>query len=227
MMTHVIPDVTHLQQTIGVNHSSTAQRLMRSPQWILGICLTTSVVLNILLAGRLSELRPRQGLFSELHVGATVPPITGTTADGQQTTIVYEGTGRPTILYVFRPQCIWCARNINNVRALVATKGDEDRFIGLSLSEDGLTTYLASHQLTIPVVTHLSLETIKAYSLGATPQTIVVSPHGQVVRNWPGAWTGKQKADVEGVFHVTLPGLDWTASTPSAQGQPAVTEKSP
>jgi hypothetical protein len=50
-------------------------------------------------------------------------------------------------------------------------------------------------------------ETLKAYKLRSTPQTIVVSPEGKVLQNWVGAYVGGQKSQVEAFFHVSLPGL--------------------
>jgi len=43
--------------------------------------------------------------------------------------------------------------------------------------------------------------------MDCTPQTIVVSPEGQVVENWTGAYTEEQQKQVEQYFGITLPGL--------------------
>jgi len=57
------------------------------------------------------------------------------------------------------------------------------------------------------VYTDLSDDTKKAYKMGGTPQTIVVSSDGQVLQNWNGAYTGEQQKQVEEFFGITLPGL--------------------
>jgi hypothetical protein len=46
-----------------------------------------------------------------------------------------------------------------------------------------------------------------AYKLGGTPETLVVSTDGKIMKRWRGAWTGDSKAEIEGFFHCSLPGL--------------------
>jgi len=99
---------------------------------------------------------------------------------------------------------------MDNFKELVARTGTDYRFVGLSLSKEGLSEYVASHELTIPIYTGLSNETKKSYKLGGTPQTIVVSPEGKVLQDWVGAYSGDQKSQVEAFFHATLPGITAT-----------------
>ena len=75
------------------------------------------------------------------------------------------------------------------------------------LSKDGLGEYLTVSHLDIPTYSDLSKETITAYKLGGTPQPLVVSPEGKVLKNWKGAYTGGQESEVESFFQVKLPGL--------------------
>ena len=119
----------------------------------------------------------------------------------------YVNTDRPTVLYVFTPPCHWCERNMDNIKELVARKGDEFRFIGISLAKEGLPDYVAKNGLAMPVFTELSDETKKAYGIGSTPHTIVVSPEGKVLQSWTGAYTGDKQKQVEGFFGIQLPGL--------------------
>jgi peroxiredoxin len=143
----------------------------------------------------------------ELKIGTTVPPIPAKGLDGQQEVISYQGANQPTVLYVFTPPCSWCARNMDNFKALLDKGSSQYRFIGLSLSEEGLTEYVRKNDLKLSVYSSLSTGTADAYKLSGTPQTIVVSPEGHVLQNWMGAYVGEQKAQVEAFFHVTLPGI--------------------
>ncbi len=43
--------------------------------------------------------------------------------------------------------------------------------------------------------------------LGPTPQTIVISPQGKVLKSWVGAYHDKTQREVETEFGVLLPGL--------------------
>lgn len=59
----------------------------------------------------------------------------------------------------------------------------------------------------MPVYKDLTELSKLTYKLGATPQTIVVSPEGKVIKNWMGAYSGDKAREVEEYFNVRLPGL--------------------
>jgi peroxiredoxin len=102
---------------------------------------------------------------------------------------------------------VWCARNLDNLKTPADQKGEDYRFIGISLSKEGLEKYVAEHQLTFPIYTDISKEAGEAYKMGGTPQTVVISPQGKVLQNWPGAYAGDQKSQVEKYFDLRLPGI--------------------
>jgi peroxiredoxin len=174
------------------------------------VLLLLSVSLNVVLARRLWSVAHLQSIRATerlLKVGTAVPPIAVKGLDGQQEVISYQGTNQPTVLYVFTPPCSWCARNVDNFKTLLEKGSSQYRFIGLSLSEEGLAEYVRKNELRLPVYSSLSTETGEAYKLSGTPQTIVVSPEGRVLQSWMGAYVGEQKSQVEAFFHVTLPGV--------------------
>ncbi len=156
--------------------------------------LSASVLINV-------------GLAHRLPPGTDVPSFRAVDLRGQPRTIVYNNESKPTVLYVLTPACSWCARNMDNFKALVDQENSQYRFIAVSLSRHGLAEYVAKNDLNLPVYTDLSAETQKAYKLGGTPQTIVVSPEGRLLQNWGGAYVGDQKAQVEAFFNIKLPGL--------------------
>lgn len=174
------------------------------------LLLLASVSLNVVLASKLRAFRQFQSDKTAerlLKVGVTVPPIAAKLLSGEQQVISYLGTNQPTVLYIFTPPCVWCVRNVDNFKALLDKERDKYHFIGLSLSERALAEYVAKNDLKLPVYSGLSPETVKAYKLGSTPQTIVISPEGKVLQDWVGAYMGDQKSQVETFFHVSLPGL--------------------
>jgi hypothetical protein len=178
---------------------------------VLTAALTLSVVMNVLLAHKVrSLLEAKSGAVAQrlLKVGEAVPPIEARLLGGNdQELLSYQGTNEPTVLYIFTPPCIWCARNMDNLKTLLDKERDHYRFIGLSLSEQGLEEYVGKNDMRIPVYSGLSPETVKTYKLRSTPQTIVISPEGKVLQDWAGAYVGDQKSQVEAFFHVSLPGL--------------------
>lgn len=177
--------------------------------------LLGSVAINVALAHRLREFNHLLGKTSEqaLQPGTRVAPFEAVDVQGQTQTIAYSNVAKPTVLYIFTPPCSWCARNMNNFKELVAQREGEYRFIGLSLSKEDLPGYVAKNELRIPIYSGLSREMQKAYKLGGTPQTIVVSPEGRILQDWVGAYVGGQKSQVEGFFRISLPGLTEAAES--------------
>jgi len=177
--------------------------------FLLGV-LMVSLSLNVYLGWKVKRSRspsvaPQKTV--KLLPGMAVQPITAAGLNGKQETIAYSANGKPTVIYVFTPTCPWCERNSGNINTLVALKGESFRFIGLSLDDQGLPNYVESHHLTFPVYTNLKSESIEMLGLGSTPQTIVVSAEGRVIKNWVGAFGVGVKPQVEELFNVQLPGL--------------------
>jgi hypothetical protein len=133
-----------------------------------------------------------------------IPPLEVNNLKDERETVSYSDIGLPTVIYVFSPDCAWCERNLPNIRALSARK-DSFRFIGISLAEGRLKEYLEARKLEFPVYTNILPDTMLALGLGATPQTIVVSPNGKVLKNWVGAYIGQVRSEVESYFGVALP----------------------
>jgi peroxiredoxin len=174
------------------------------------LLLLASVSLNVILASKVHSFRHVQSTKAAerlVKIGSIAPPIVAKRWDGQREIISYKSTNEPTVLYIFTPPCIWCARNMENLKTLLDKERGHYRFIGLSLSEETLAEYVAKNNLRLPVYSGLSAETLKAYRLGSTPQTIVISPEGKVLQDWGGAYVGQQKSEIEAFFHVTLPGI--------------------
>ena len=61
-----------------------------------------------------------------------------------------------------------------------------------------------SHSMNFPVYDDLTPAAIATYHLGSTPETIVVSPAGRVLKSWSGAFVGDTKNSVERFFGLTF-----------------------
>ena len=185
-------------------------RTLRRVVWAMTLILGASLALNLALAwrvNRLSGTARAAALITPVEAGATVPPARLRDMGGEQALVSYDKIERPVVLYVFTPQCSWCARNLANFQSLVSQRRDSYQFIGLSLDDKGLKEYVARHGLDLPVYLDPAEETRLQYGLGNTPQTIVISPGGKVARTWVGAYAGEKQAEVEKFFGVKLPGL--------------------
>jgi peroxiredoxin len=188
-------------------------RYVRVGATLLILSLFMNVVLaQALRAERKESNRLRVGLLrikaaSGLNVGTAVPPLVGEDASGTILRVTYE-TGLPTLLYIFSPTCGWCERNINNVKALGQQLSRSHRVLGVTISPVPLESRLKeSRSLGFPVLFEISPETVEAYKLGGTPQTLLISSQGVVLENWKGAYTSGLKRRLEAHFGVSLPGL--------------------
>jgi Redoxin len=177
---------------------------------ILTVLLIASVGINVLLAQKVRQLRNAILVLKsegQLDVGSLVPAIKAKDVEGNPVTVSYSEGGLPTVVYVLSPQCGWCARNVENIKALAQGARGKYRFVALSLSDDKLKENVLNHDLGFPVYSGLSGDARAAYKLGGTPQTIVVSAGGRVQKSWTGAYTEQLQREVEDYFEVKLPGL--------------------
>ena len=141
-------------------------------------------------------------------VGARLISLSVKDIEGRSKYLAIDTAAAPLFIYVFRPTCGWCAKNLANIKALDGSlrSSNKGQVIGLSLDDQGLKTYIQSAQLPFPVYTDLASADIARLGLGGTPQTIVVS-HGTVVHNWRGAYSGALLKEIDSTLGMTLPGL--------------------
>lgn len=180
------------------------------------LTLMCSLVINLLLGLRVSRLSHKIELLqfgNDLRIGAMVPSIEGRLLGAGPGILDFSKSEVPTLLYVFRPDCTWCKKNLSNLRALIAASGSRYRIVGLSLpSAASLSSYLQMTQLRFPVYTEVAQASIEAYHLGATPETILVSPESKVLGVWIGAYQGPLLKDVENHVGIRLQECCQTAS---------------
>lgn len=178
----------------------------------LSLCalLLISVLLNLVLARRVKFLNEAIALVKSeqsIDEGEMAPPIAAHDLDGRATVIRFNSVSIPTLVYVFTPPCSWCTRNLVAIKTLAQNLKGRYRVVGISLSSDGLQKYVTDSELDFPVYGDISVEARSAYHLGGTPDTIVVSTDGRVLKHWQGAYVGSTKQDIEAYFNVHLPSI--------------------
>lgn len=184
-----------------------------SPFKLVVVLAPCSVAVNVMQSRRIAALESAiQVLKSDrsLRPGMAMPALTAFNLKGQFEVIPMAGRDKPTIVYVFAPECKWCSRNAPNIGALYRAVAGKYEMIGLSLSagnDRNPTTSMAANGIEFPVYVKPVASVIDAYGLGGTPQTIVVSPQGTVVKRWVGAYDGRVAREVEAFFGLQLPGL--------------------
>jgi len=178
------------------------------PQSLFLAAFAASLGFNVYQARTIDNLRgPRPTVDARLlPEGVPIPPLRVTDAAQNSTYIQYSGP-LPTVLYVFSPSCGWCLRNEANITTLASAKSKEYRFIGLSTTSTDLDKYVRDHKPPFPVYTNVPKMVASALGLTSTPQMLVVSQEGRLLKHWRGAPIEVKKADVESFFNVRLPGL--------------------
>ncbi len=177
---------------------------------LLAVLLVASLGINLLLVRRVASLKNHVATIrseSRLNAGNKVPMIMAKDPQGRSVVFDYRVNKLPTVVFVITPTCKWCTQNIMNMRTLVAKAGDRFQFVGFSLTSNKLYEYVTKNKLDFPMYTDLPLIPTSEYKLGGTPQTIVVSPSGEVLKVWTGAFAEEIQKEVEEYFGVSLPGL--------------------
>lgn len=177
---------------------------------VVAVLLVLSLGTNLLLTRRVSALKNQVRVIrSEMRLteGDKVRPVPAKDPQGNSVVFDYRTNKLPTVVFVISPTCKWCTQNIMNMRALVEKASDRFQFVGFSLSSDKLHDYVTQNKLNFPMYTDLPLNPTSDYKLGGTPQTLVVSPTGEVMKVWSGAFADNLQKDVEAYFGVSLPGL--------------------
>jgi hypothetical protein len=75
----------------------------------------------------------------------------------------------------------------------------------VSLEDANLKQYVDSYNFSFPIYKSPTPESIRALGLKNTPQTIVISPDGRVLKNWIGIFAERLQPEVEAYFGVRLP----------------------
>lgn len=169
------------------------------------------IVVNVIVLKQNWDLKAfikeRSRRPSDLRVGVTLPPLTGTDLSGKEVIVNYGQDRRKTLLLSFAPDCDGCEANMPNWLALLnGVDGSSVRVFAVALIPGGVEEYVKKHSLTsITVIEDVARESRVAYNLTTTPQTILIDPEGRVERIWTGILQGNKQAEVEQLLNVKLP----------------------
>lgn len=166
------------------------------------LLLSGSLVLNVALGLKLRRLSadlqsPRKG---GVQLGRVVQSVDVLTVEGGTTKLAIAGS-EGLVLYVISPVCPYCEQDCNNIRSIAAKK-QKTRFVGLSTQGRNLDTFLRGCQLPFPVYVASSSSLADPSDLNVTPQTIVFSSEGAVLRNWVGMLTGERMREAMSFFKI-------------------------
>ncbi len=150
----------------------------------------------------------------ELATGETIPTLSVKTVSGENASLSFQSS-KKTVLYIFDPDCHWCARNLPNILFLAAQRSREFNFIGISSTSKGVKDYVDRTKLPFPIYVDSSTDDLRKFDFSATPQTIVILRNARVVHNWVGAYSGGLQSIIDEYFDLKLPGLGPGLPSPS------------
>jgi len=175
--------------------------------------------LAVILAGAVAivvrqgkRIRTLEGVVADLEVknhlpaGLAVRQINIRDVSGRDYRLDYTiPHTKPMVIYVMRPSCSVCRGNAPSINALAREVNAKYDVIGLSLERDGLEDMVARDRIQFPMYTDVPRDIVRAYGLGATPETLVVTTDGKIVRSWIGGYAGALQTAIEQFFSLNLP----------------------
>ena len=125
--------------------------------------------------------------------------------DGTTPDIKLDSHELPIIVYVLSPTCGWCKLNRPNINSLVTQVQGKYRVVGISVTSLGLENYVVQNSLPFQVYSVDPKFSHANFPLKATPETLVFSSEGILIRGWNGAYLGDTKDIVSSYFGIKLP----------------------
>ena len=196
-----------------VQRTATGHHLDR----LLIAALAVSVLFNVLFGTDVYRARRKAAeaalLSAGLKAGAVVKPFSAERLDGGAETIDFSQRTR-TILYFSSSSCVWCERNLANLKALDSGLTPDDRLVIIALDKDEavMRRYAAHLNVHAPIYYRPDPTSLRSYLVTGTPTTIVVSSSGKVVETISGAYSSDRADAVEQMFKVALPGVSVPSS---------------
>jgi hypothetical protein len=192
---------------IGRGRRVLRQLWRRRDSWVVVLLIGLSLSLNAYLLGSLGRSPKTRSREQFLVAGSRVPNLTAEEPGGGKVRIDWAAQDKPVVIYILAPGCRWCARNLQNIKTLSAVKKKEFRFIGISILNERIDSYLKEINLSFPVYINPQLQDGRRFAVSSTPTTAIISPGGSVKNVWHGAYSGAIKDEIEGTLSVSLPGL--------------------
>jgi len=175
-----------------------------------------SAALNVALGLEIRRLRA-VAQPTPLEIGQELGPLEVFDVKGTAVTLRFDDVPVPTVLYVLKPECVWCARNAANLKSLIGQQQGRFRVLLISTDEGGIAAYREKEHLSDPIY-YVSPTSQRAYRLFGTPKTLLVSSQSKLLQNWEGAYLPKLQTEIERALNLKLPGLvqEAQASPPEA-----------
>jgi hypothetical protein len=173
---------------------------------MLTALMVASTAMNVILSLECAHLRE---IVRSIQAGRSLPkvkapPFNAKSMDGS--TITFAFPREMLILYAFSPTCVWSRRNHPNAVSLSKKLGSRADFVAVSLidSKTLLETYVTEHRSSFPVLFAVTPALKKDLQMGITPQLLVLSPVGELLKVWSGPFVDRNREEIETFLHIKI-----------------------
>jgi cytochrome c biogenesis protein CcmG, thiol:disulfide interchange protein DsbE len=161
----------------------------RPPTRVVGIAITSVVVLALLLVGAVlgAAQRPGDGLPADAR-GAAAPPFDLPTLGGGELALEALTDG-PVVLTFWASWCTTCKADVPKLQRTVETWSEHGvRVVGVVIddTEAAATAAAEDAAMRYPSVLDVDGDVKAAYGVVGTPETFLLAPGGEVVDRWIG-----------------------------------------
>ncbi len=150
--------------------------------------LVGATILVVLLSLSLRATRAERDKLLEsglvLSAGMYVPPLQRDLPSGERMIVASPSSDRTWLIFVYNTACLHSEASLPGWRTLAERVTDDPTVAVVGLSTDftySTDEYARTHNLGFETLTVRDPRTRALYRLNAVPQTLVVSPEGQVL----------------------------------------------
>jgi peroxiredoxin len=175
------------------------------------VLLVSAVVITVCLALRLKQVQDTLPV-APFRTSERAPTLRLQPVRGSTEVLTFDRGALPVLLYWFSPHCSWCEVNFANFQELAAQSVGRYKFVPISTASlTDLHAYVSSKGIQYPVY-NISTGAASDYRLQGTPDTLLLSPRGVMIRHWPGAYMPSRLTEIESVLAINLPGFARTVT---------------
>lgn len=183
------------------------------------VLLLMSLCLNVVLVHRNKSLQSTIEEAEILQPGSHVSSLRFKSTSGAKVNISFPTQAEGTLIYYFRPTCMWCMRNRANFEILARKLQSLGyRILPYTLEHYPDQEYAKVLGQGVEVFTDDDQDVQRVLKLSGTPDTILISRSGIVLAHWGGAFSDENLRSIESRFGIHLPGLVLTPPPQKVSG---------
>ena len=154
-----------------------------------------------------SMIENRDEHLEILSENDTVPPFSAHDVHGNAINIDYSPNAPYTMLFWISPDCSVCKDNLPFYNRLYNDFSNKSiRYIALCDADaEQALEYKNEFGLAFPVISPVSPEILDSYEGDILPQTMLISPRGEIIKIWPGSLANVREDQILAILQQLKP----------------------